>query len=60
MGFMDGDNPQPGVSTFRKTGRKITRVASAPFGPFDPFCAVWHFFALLAGGVGNWQPKFRY
>jgi len=60
MGFIEGDNPLPGVSTFRKTGRKITRVASAPLGPFDPFCPVWHFFALLAGGVGNWQPKFRY
>jgi predicted dithiol-disulfide oxidoreductase (DUF899 family) len=60
MGFMAGDDPQPGVSTFRRTRGKIFRVASAPFGPFDPFCSAWHFFALLADGVDGWGPKYRY
>jgi len=61
MGFLPApDEPMPGVSTFRRTGRKIVRVASAPFGPFDPFCAVWHLFALLAEGVNDWEPQYRY
>ena len=60
MGFMDGDDPQPGVSTFRLVRGKVFRVASAPFGPFDPFCSAWHFFALLADGVDGWGPKYRY
>jgi predicted dithiol-disulfide oxidoreductase (DUF899 family) len=60
MGFMDGVDPLPGVSTFALARGKIFRVASAPFGPFDPFCSVWHFFALLADGVDDWSPKYRY
>lgn len=59
MGFMDDDGPQPGVSTFVKKRGKIFRVASAPFGPFDPFCSAWHFFALLDGGVGGWAPNYK-
>ena len=61
MGFMPKpDQPWPGVSTFRKTRGKIARVASANFGPFDAFCAMWPLAALLDGGVDGWQPKFRY
>jgi len=61
MGFMPKPTePWPGVSAFRRKGRKIYRIASAPFGPFDQFCATWPLFALLDGGVGDWAPKFRY
>lgn len=60
MGFMDGRQSLPGVSAFRRKGNKIYRIASAPFGPHDPFCATWHFFDLLADGVGDWSPKFQY
>jgi predicted dithiol-disulfide oxidoreductase (DUF899 family) len=61
MGFMPApDDPQPGVSTFQRVQGKIYRVASAPFGPFDPFCSAWHFFALLGDGVDGWEPKYRY
>lgn len=61
MGFLPKPNePWPGVSTFRRKGRKIYRIASAGFGPFDQFCATWPLFALLDGGVGDWAPKFRY
>lgn len=60
MGFMNGRDPLPGVSAFRRKGKKTYRIASAPFGPYDPFCAAWHFFDLLSGGVGDWAPKFRY
>jgi len=60
MGFKSSDGWLPGVSTFRRAGKKIYRVASAPFGSFDPFCATWHFFNLLADGVDGWSPKYRY
>ncbi len=54
------DEPWPGVSTFRLSRGKIFRVATAPFGPFDSFCATWPMFALLADGVDDWKPKYRY
>jgi predicted dithiol-disulfide oxidoreductase (DUF899 family) len=61
LGFKEGkDQWWPGVSTFQLARGKIHHVASAGFGPFDPFCGVWHFFALLGDGVDNWQPKYRY
>jgi hypothetical protein len=52
--------PLPGVSTFRNKRGKIVRVAKAGRGPFDPFCPVWHLFALLADGVDGWAPQYRY
>ena len=61
MGYLPApDEPLPGVSTFQRVRGKIFRVATAPFGPFDPFCPTWHFFALLAAGVDGWAPKYRY
>ncbi len=39
---------------------EIERITSAPFGPMDRFCGVWHMFALLADGAGDWGPKYRY
>jgi hypothetical protein len=61
MGFQPKpDEPQPGVTTFVRARGKIYRVASAPLGPFDAFCSTWPLFALLAGGVADWQPRFRY
>lgn len=61
MGFLPKPSePWPGVSTFRRKGRKIYRIATAGFGPFDQFCATWPLFALLDGGVGDWAPKYRY
>ncbi len=60
MGFKSEDGWMPGVSTFVRKGKKIYRVASAPFGPFDSFCATWPLFALLAGGADNWEPQYRY
>ena len=54
------DEPWPGMSTFVLKRGKIFRVATAPFGPFDPFCATWPMFALLADGVDGWEPKYRY
>jgi predicted dithiol-disulfide oxidoreductase (DUF899 family) len=61
MGFRSEKGWMPGVSTFRRepTGG-IVRVAKAPFGPFDPFCGVWHLFALLDEGVNEWEPQYAY
>jgi len=61
MGFRAEKSYRPGVSTFRKSeDGKIWRVATAPFGPFDPFCGVWHLMALLADGVHDWEPQYQY
>jgi len=60
LGFKKKENWWPGVSTFQKKGKKVLHVASAPLGPFDPFCATWHMFALLADGVNDWEAKYRY
>ena len=61
MGFRSERGWKPGMSTFQRTpAGKIERVASAPFGPFDPFCAVWHVFGILADGVNDWEPKYQY
>ena len=61
MGYLPKpDEPLPGVSTFVRKRGKIFRVATAPFGPLDPFCSVWHFFALLSDGIDDWEPQYRY
>jgi predicted dithiol-disulfide oxidoreductase (DUF899 family) len=61
MGFRGEKSWRPGVSTFQKSpDGKIWRVAKAPFGPFDPFCGVWHLMGLLADGVNDWEPKYQY
>lgn len=61
LGFKKGkDEWWPGVSTFQKKGKKILHIASANFGPFDAFNPVWHLMALLADGVNNWGPQYKY
>lgn len=61
MGFATEGDYEPGVSVFTKDeAGKMRRHASSPFGPGDPFCALWHLFDLLPGGAGDWQPKYRY
>ncbi len=52
---------QPGFSTFHKgDDGAIIRVASASFGPGDPYCGIWHMFDLLKDVAGGWEPKFSY
>jgi predicted dithiol-disulfide oxidoreductase (DUF899 family) len=61
MGFRGEKGWKPGATTFQRgTDGKILRVASTPFGPFDPFCPVWHLMALLGDGVNDWEPKYQY
>jgi len=61
MGFHGEDGYWPGVSAFRRDeDGRMHRVAKSFFGPGDDFCAVWPLFDLLEGGVGDWEPKYRY
>lgn len=62
MGYESDTGGQlPGVSTFRKDASgEITRVGTAPFGPGDEFCGVWHLLDLLQDGANGWGPKFGY
>ena len=61
MGFRSEKGWKPGVSTFhRSKDGKISRIARAQFGPGDPFCGVWHLFALLKDGAADWRPKYKY
>lgn len=61
MGFRSDKGWMPGASTFHlePTGG-IVRVARTYFGPYDPYCAVWHLFGLLAEGANDWEPQYRY
>lgn len=48
----------PGVSSFRRDAAGvIARTSAAQFGPGDDYCSIWGLFALLDGGVREWQPK---
>ncbi len=60
MGYAGDHGFTPGVSVFKKEGGKILRVSDADLGPYDDFCSVWHFFAMLPEGVGGWEAKFAY
>ena len=66
MGFESDDvadtwTALPGVSTFRKNADgSIDRIAKDFFGPGDLYGGVWHFFDLLADGVGDWEGKLDY
>ncbi|MFI4897354.1 MAG: DUF899 family protein [Phycisphaerales bacterium JB059] len=62
LGFASAEGkPWPGVSAFRRLENgSIVRMGSAPFGPGDDFCPPWPLFDLLAGGAGDWGPKYSY
>jgi len=50
----------PGVSIFRRENGQVVRVADQELGPMDPFCSVYHFFAMVPGADPKWHPKYRY
>lgn len=63
LGFWSEEwkGPSPGVSTFAKgKDGQVRLVTSAPFGPGDLYCGVWHLFDLLEKGADGWEPRFRY
>jgi predicted dithiol-disulfide oxidoreductase (DUF899 family) len=65
MGFewsdTDQSGYQPGLSAFhRNADGSMVRTGSDEFGPGDDYCPEWRMFDLLAGGAGEWEPKYRY
>ena len=61
MGYRSDEGRwMPGISVFRRDGRRILRVADTPLHPGDDYCALWHMFDMLQGGPGDWAPKFKY
>lgn len=58
MGYLGENGYWPGCSAFhRDADGKITRVNRTIFGPGDSFNSIWHFFSLLPGGAGDWEPS---
>ncbi len=62
MGFADAEwGYMPGFSAFhRNEDGSIVRTGKDEFGLGDDYCPPWRMFDLLAGGAGNWEPKYRY
>jgi len=60
MGYQGETGWLPGISVFGKRGNDVVRVAHTDCGPGDDFCSLWHFFDLLPGGAGDWEPRFSY
>lgn len=60
LGFAQGEYVMPGVSAFHTDGETIRNTANDFFGPGDAYNGAWHFFDLLEGGAGEWQPKISY
>lgn len=50
----------PGLSVFRRDGRRLLRIADTPLHLGDDYCALWHMFDMLPGGRGDWEPQFKY
>jgi predicted dithiol-disulfide oxidoreductase (DUF899 family) len=60
MGYRPEGRWMPGISVFRRAGKRILRVTDTPLHPGDDYCALWHMFGMLQGGPGDWSPKFKY
>lgn len=57
----EGGAYQPGVSAFhREPDGSIGRTGHDTFGPGDDYSPPWRLFDLLNGGVGAWEPRYRY
>ena len=56
----EGEDNMPGVVVYERSGDRVLRRNSAPLGPGDPFCSVWHLLALAGRGAGDWTPQYRY
>jgi predicted dithiol-disulfide oxidoreductase (DUF899 family) len=61
MGYRSKDDGWlPGISVFKRDGKRIVRVSDATFEPGDDFCTLWHILDLLPGGAGDWTAKVVY
>ena len=56
----EGEDNMPGVVVYERSGDRVLRRNSAPLGPGDPFCSVWHLLALAGRGAEDWTPQYRY
>lgn len=50
----------PGISAFKRDGKRILRVNDTGLQPGDDFCMAWHLFDLLPEGAAGWGPRFAY
>ena len=61
MGYgSEKDGWLPGISIFRRDGKRLLRLSDAGFHPFDDFSTVWHILDLFPEGAAGWSPKFKY
>lgn len=61
MGYgSEKDGWLPGISIFRREGKRIVRLSDTGFHPLDDFSTVWHILDLFPEGSGGWSPKFKY
>ncbi len=61
LGYEHDGGYMPGVSAFRRQpDGSIVRTGSDIFGPGDDYSPPWRLFDLLDGGVGEWEPHYRY
>ena len=61
MGYLTEHGAQPGVSAFHlQDDGTIVRTGRDAFGPGDDYCSPFPLFDLLAGGIGDWEPRQRY
>ncbi|MEZ5833211.1 MAG: DUF899 family protein [Dongiaceae bacterium] len=61
MGYRsDNGGWMPGISIFRREGKRLLRLSDAGFHPLDDFCSVWHILDMLPEGAGGWAPKYKY
>ena len=57
MGYAGDAGPMPGISVFSQEQDALRRIADAPFGEGDLFCALWPVFAMLGAPASGWQPQ---
>lgn len=61
MGYgSEEDGWRPGISVFRREGKRILRLSNTGFHPLDDFSTVWHILDLFPEGAGAWSPRFKY
>ncbi|MFK7913413.1 MAG: DUF899 family protein [Pseudomonadales bacterium] len=60
MGYTVNGGAFPGVSVFRQEAERIERIADAPFGENDLFCALWPLFDMLGEHTADWEPQLQY
>ena len=60
MGFEKDGKPVPGYSVFARDAGAVTRVGAGVFGPWDDYCALWPMMDQMAGGSGEWKPRYSY